>query len=162
MTSRTRARRLPGGIQMPAIIEVKENDDNWQRHSFDEKTACKVLEDAVGDEDDERSTYTFYVNGDNIFLKTDMKGAANDVAVMKAKFVYGNVLVGLALVHDHRNRQNGGRTERNDDAAAEETIEALVEKTTRAMGPFLIPMIDYLGALSAEEVAGIGQAGDEE
>ena len=154
--------KILGGIQMPAIIEVKENDDNWQRHSFDEKTACRVLEDAVGDEDNERSTYTFYVNVDNIFLKTDMKGAASDVAVMKAKFVYGNVLVGLALVHDHRNRQNGGRTERNDDAAAEETIEALVEKTTRAMGPFLVPMIDYLGALSAEEVAGMGQAGDEE
>lgn len=154
--------KTPGGIQMPAIIEVQQNDDNWQRHAFDEKTACKVLEDAVGDEDDERSAYTFYVNVDNIFLRTDMKGAANDVALMKAKFVYGNVLVGLALVHDHRNRQNGGGQDRSDESAVEETIEAIVERTTRAMGPFLVPMIDYLGALSADEVAGLAQAGDEE
>jgi hypothetical protein len=146
---------------MPVIIEVKQNDENWQRHAFDDKTACKVLEDAVGEEDDERSTYTFYVNVDNLFLKTDMKGAADDVAVMKAKFIYGNVLVGLALIHDHRNRQNGGRQERQDDAV-EETIEGLVDRTTRAMGPFLVPMIDYLGALSAEEVASMGQVGDEE
>lgn len=153
--------KTPGGIQMPVIVEVHENDDNWQRHGFDEKTACKVLEDAVGDEDDERSMYTFYVNVDNLFLKTDMKGAANDVAVMKAKFVYGNVLVGLALVHDHRNRHNGSGRE-SDEAGVEETIEAVVERTTRAMGPFLVPMIDYLGALSADEVAGLAQAGDEE
>jgi hypothetical protein len=44
----------------------------------------------------------------------------------------------------------------------EETIEGLVDRTTRAMGPFLVPMIDYLGALSAEEVASMGQVGDEE
>jgi hypothetical protein len=157
----TEGEKTAGGIQMPAIIEVKQNDENWQRHGFDDKTACKVLEDAVGDEEDERSTYTFYVNIDNLFLKTDMKGAADDVAVMKAKFIYGNVLIGLALIHDHRNRQNGGRQERSEDSA-EETIESLVERTTRATGPFLVPMIDYLGALSAEEVASMGQVGDEE
>jgi hypothetical protein len=152
--------KTPGGLQMPVIIEVQENDDNWRRHGFEEKTACRVLEDAVGDEDDERSAYTFYVNVDNLYLKNDMKGAGDEVAVMKAKFVYGNVLVGLALVHDHRNRQNNGQSA--DDSEADETIELVVERTTRAIGPFLVPMIDYLGALSAEAVAGLAQAGDEE
>lgn len=153
----------PAGIQMPNIIEVQENDDNWKRHGFDEKTACKVLEDGTGDDDDERSTYTFYVNIDNIFLRTDMKGAANDVAVMKAKFTYGNVLVGLALIHDHRNRQNGSSgQDRPDEAPTEETIGFAVEHTTRAIGPFLVPMIDYLGSLSPDDVAGLGQVGDDE
>ena len=64
----------------------------------------------------------------NLYLKTDMKGAANDVAVMKAKFVYGNVLVGLALVHDQRNRHNGGGRDQSDDSGAEETIEAVVDR----------------------------------
>jgi len=156
--------KMPGGLQMPSIVEVHQNDDNWQRHGFDERTACKVLEDAVGDEDDERSTYTFYVNVDNLYLRTEMKSAGDEVTVMKAKFKYGNVLVGLALVHDHCNRNNGGARSASDDseAEAEETIAEIVERTTRAIGPFLVPMIDYLGALSAEEVAGLAQAGDEE
>lgn len=154
---------LQAGIQMPDIIEVEEDDGNWQRHKFDDKTACKVIEDGTGDEDDERSTYTFYVNVDNIFLKTDMKGATNDVALMKAKFKYGNVLVGLALIHDQRNRQNGSNgNDRSDEAPAEETIESTVARTTRAMGPFLVPMIDYLGSLSQDDVVGLAQVGDDE
>jgi hypothetical protein len=153
----------PSGLQMPRIIEVEKDDGNWSLHQFDEKTACKVLEDGVGDEDDERSAYTFYVNIDNIFLLTDMKGAVSDVAIMKAKFVYGNVLVGLALIHDERNRQNGSSShDRSDLAEEDETIEATVDRTTRAMAPFLVPMIDYLGALSPDDVAGLARAGDDE
>ena len=154
---------LQAGIQMPDIIEVEENDGNWQRHKFDDKTACRVIEDGTGDGDDERSTYTFYVNVDNIFLRTDMKSAKNDIALMKAKFKYGNVLVGLALIHDQRNRQNRSNAkERSDEAPTEETIESTVERTTRAMGPFLVPMIDYLGSLSPDDVAGLAQVGDDE
>ncbi|MCI0722274.1 MAG: hypothetical protein L0338_25370 [Acidobacteria bacterium] len=153
----------PSGIQMPVIIRVREDDDNWKLHHFDEKTACKVLEDGVGDEDNERSEYTFYVNIDNVFLRTDMKGAVSDVAIMQAKFVYGNVLVGLALIHDERNRHNGSNSHnRSDSSEDEETIEASVERTTRAMGPFLVPMIDYLGALSADDVVGLARTGDDE
>ena len=83
---------------------------------------------------------------------------------MNAKFKYGNVLVGLALIHDHRNRQNAGprNSDASEDGQAEETIEAAVERTTRAMGPFLVPMIDYLGSLSSDDVAGLAQAGDDE
>lgn len=53
--------------------------DCGKLQQFDEKTAGKVLEDGVGDEDDERSAHTFYINIDNIFLQTDMKGAKSDV-----------------------------------------------------------------------------------
>lgn len=54
-------------------------------------------------------------------------------------------------------------TASNGDGGTDvQTIEAMVDRTTRALGPFLVPMIDYLGALSADEVAGIAQAGDDE
>ncbi|MCH7871849.1 MAG: hypothetical protein IID33_09125, partial [Planctomycetes bacterium] len=57
------------GIQMPEIIEVEKS--KWAQHDFDERSACKVIEDAAGDDTDEKSVYTFYINVDNLFLRTD-------------------------------------------------------------------------------------------
>jgi len=93
----------PTGIKLPEIIEVKESDAIWQTHGFDERTACMIMEDSEGEGDEERSVYTFYVSVDNVCLRTDMKAAGEDAPVKKAKFVFGNVLLGLALIHDHRN-----------------------------------------------------------
>ena len=102
------------------------------------------------------------MNEDNIYLKTEMKSRPGDVAAMRAKFIYGNVLVGLALIHD-RDGDNGERAGAlGVESGGEETLRSIVERTTRAVGPFLIPMIEYLGALSGDEVEGSGQTGDEE
>ena len=154
--------KMPGGLQMPTVINVSENDDNWKRHGFDARTACMLVEDADGDGDEEHLAYTFYVNVDNVYLKTDMKDSPKEVAAMRAKFVYGNVLVGLALVHDRRNGNGRDGRGNSQERSSEESVPELVERTTRALGPFLVPMIDYLGALSEEEVAGIAHAGDED
>lgn len=151
----------PAGIQMPDIVEVKENDENWHSHGFDSRTACSVIEDAEEDGGKQRSTYTFYVNVDNVCLLTEMKGASGDVALIRAKFIYGNVLVGLALIHDYRDR-TGGNGRHDDDDGGEETVESRVARMTRAMSPFLVPMIDYLGALSSDDVANLGRVGDNE
>jgi len=149
----------PSGIQMPKIIKVKEDDEPWREHGFDEHTACKIMEDAETEGDEERSVYTFYVNVSNIALRTDMKHGADDVALKESKFIYGNVLVGLALIHQHRTcpvpKDDG-------DESGNQTVEAAVDRTTRALGPFLVPMIDYLGALTADQAAGLAQAGDDE
>jgi hypothetical protein len=151
----------PGGLQMPTIVRITQGDQNWSTHKFDEHTACKVIDDGS----ERRADLTFYVNMDNIFLRTDMKGNATDVAVAREKFVYGNVLIGLALFHDRR-AQRGTTT--NSGAAGEgngrdeDPIEDAIERTTRALAPFLVPMIDYLGALSVEEAASLAQRGDDE
>ena len=151
----------PSGMQMPKMIKVKEGDGPWTEHGFDEQTACMILEDAEVDGDEDKSLYTFYVNVDNIALRTDMKHGSGDVALKEAKFVYGNVLVGLALIHQHRSgpKSNG---DASTPEAERETIEDIVERTTRALSPFLVPMIDKLGALTTEEAAWLAQAGDDE
>lgn len=150
----------PAGIQMPKIIRVKKDGSLWNEHKFDEKTACKIVEDGAKQGDEEKSLYTFYVNVDNIALRTDMKSAGGDVAVKESKFIYANVLVGLALIHECR-PGDLKRTD-TDDKDEGESVEVVVERTTRALAPFIVPMIDYLGALTAEEAAGIAQAGDNE
>ena len=84
---------LTGGIAMPQVFEVRRNSELWHDHDFDDHTGCKVIVDAVDDDPDGASELTFYVNVDNLFLRTDMKGRNADAALKKAKFVYGNVLV---------------------------------------------------------------------
>lgn len=151
----------PSGIEMPKILKVREGDEPWTEHGFDEGTACKIIEDGQAHgPDDNRSVYSFYVNVSNIALRTDMKHGADDVALKEAKFIYGNVLVGLALIHQHRNRAPASASA--DEQSDSTTIESVVDRTTRALAPFLVPMIDYLGALTADEAAGLAQAGDEE
>jgi hypothetical protein len=131
-------------------------------YHFDDTTACKIVEDAAGDGERERSVYTFYVNVDNRYLRTDMKGSDDDVALKEAKFVFGNVLVGLALIHDHRSGSAPACPEGDDANGEEQSIEAHVEHTTRAIAPFLVPMIDYLGALTGDQVTSLAQVGDDE
>ena len=145
------------GLQLPDIKEIHESE--WNQHDFDERSACKIIEDAVPNSEDDRSAYTFYVNVDNLFLRTDMKSASEDVALKKTKFIFGNVLMGLALIHDHRSQP---RQENENGESQEQTIEDIVATTTRAVAPFLLPMIDYLGGLTSEEVTRHAQIGDEE
>lgn len=150
----------PSGIAMPEIHKVNEGDQLWVKHDFNEHTACKIIEDAIDENGTDRSSYTFYVNVSNISLQTDMKNSRDDVALKEAKFVYGNVLVGLALIHQRRSRPASDADAA--DANGEPTIEDLVESTTKALAPFLVPMIDYLGQLTSEDTIAAAQAGDED
>ncbi len=150
---------LTGGIAMPDVIEVLRGSAYWQEHDFDDHTGCKVIEDPVDDDPDGASKLTFYVNVDNLFLRTDMKGRNADAALKKAKFVYGNVLVGLALLHDSKTAANSFS---DTDNGVEVDVTDVVAKTTRALSPFLIPMIDNLGALTSDDVFGLSEIGDEE
>lgn len=147
----------PGGIQLPRIHKVTQGDLLWADHGFDDRTGCKVVEDAVGDDPEEGTELTFYVNTSNVYFLTDLKGTKDDPRVAEAKFVFGNVLVGLALLHDSKN----GAKEIDDDGETESATQR-VASTTRALAPFLLPMIDYLGSLSPDEVAGLGSLADED
>lgn len=150
----------PAGFDMPIPKRVRK--DGWSQHDFDELSACTVIDEGTGDEGDDRSVYQFYVNVDNRFLQTDMKHGDGDAASTEAKFVYGNVLVGLALIHDAKRSEvtQEKYAERGEDD--EEPIARRIEQVTRALGPFLVPMVDYLGSLDAESTAQLSQAGDED
>lgn len=158
-TSRTLGAKLSGGIAMPRIVPVEQDDANWKQHNFEISTACKVIEDEV----EEQASYTFYVNVSNIYLRTEMKEGRDDVAVQRTKFIWANVLVGLALIHQSKQLQLSSREAQvGNDGEETETVFAQIETTTRALGPFLIPMIDHLGALSEQDVVTHAQRGDDE
>lgn len=87
-----------------------------------------------------------------------MKTGQADVRVQEAKFVYGNVCIGLALINEFKNRTPNAKTNGDGEPVS---ISEVVATTTRAVGPFLVPMIDYLGALTVDEVSQLAQVGDE-
>ncbi len=146
----------PSGIEMPEVLEVHENE--WETHKFDAKSACKV----VVENDD---SLTFYVNVDNVYLGHEMKYRREASALLKAKFKYGNVLVGLALLQDDKQQgkaDGSPQSEAGESNNGDVPIEKRIRATTKALSPFLIPMIDYLGALTQEDVVPAGAIGDDE
>ena len=131
----------PGGVAMPEIYRVSE--DRWKEYGFTRETGCKVIEDPLED-GSKRTKLTFYVNIDNIYLRTEMKQSRKaDADIMQARFVFGNVFIGLAILNAHR----ANRKERHSEKS--EAVDPLEEvaRTTQLLAPVIIPMIENLGAL---------------
>ncbi len=151
----------PGGIDPPVIIKVRQED--WSTYGFDDYSSTKVTADS-GNEDD--IGYTFAINVDNKYLKGEMKDSKSDPSLVEAKFVYGNVLLGLALLRDEeerRRREQGKSNDGEEDLDQEDKVYEKIAVTSRAMAPFLVPMIDSLGSLTDEDVASIGgEIGDQD
>jgi len=150
----------PIGIELPQMFKVHRN--GWKPYSFDDHSACTVIEEDTGDGDDEHSAYKFYVNVDNLYLQTDIKNGSNDPVIVEAKFLFGNVLVGLALIYDKE--QDVGQHKKIDSTNDEDDkpIVRRIEEVTRALSPFIVPMVDFLGGLKSEEIYQLAQIGDEE
>jgi len=76
--------------------------------------------------------------------------AANTDA-MNACFLYGMILIGIALIHDEvqaKKQKDVGDEEPGE--FKEMHIEDKVETFTKAIAPILLPMIDSLGGIDTE------------
>jgi len=139
------------GISFPEIHEIHR--DNWEQYSFDDSSACAVIKENTG-------AYTFYINIDNKYLVNEMKyhKSANP-KLLKNKFVYGNVLLGLALLYDQEKRKES--RDKKDDNDDEPTPEEKVSNITRAISPFLLGMIEGLGSISDDDSIPLNLANDD-
>lgn len=169
-----KGRDQPAGISLPNIIEVTE--DEWASHGFDRSTAIKIKDagdGAQGGADDDSVTrYDFFVNVDNLYLKTELKSAkSDDVSLLRARFTYGMVLVGLGLLQDEiakSQNRTGGEDDADERGASEghgedngiDGIEARVEKVTRALAPIILPMIESLGTIDEVEAEAVSPSGE--
>lgn len=140
-------------LALPNIVEVHDNE--WTTRGFTDLTALKVKnagteEDAEGEKS--ADVYDFYVNVDNKYLRSVQKESKIDPKLLKAKFVYGNVLVGLALLQDGDLAKKAADGVDVDQSTSEvDDSERLVERTTRALAPILLPMLETIGALDVDE-----------
>lgn len=127
-------------LSLPDITPVKRED--WPTHDFNETSALKVVHAGT---DENESLYDFFINCDNKFLLHSYKQRGADPAVLEKQFTYGLVLVGLALLQDHQKRV---KAEENGQA----DIGERVLRTTSALGPILLPMLQALGGLGVDEL----------
>lgn len=172
---KTRGRKPPGsksgenreialGIELPKIIKVYENPDDslkgWEDMSppFDRHSALRVINAGGSDEYEEigngKDVYDFFINVDNLSVKTEQKASKLDTKLVEARFIYGMVLLGMGLLHQEYQQKKtvpDNDTDYSDTSREHANIEVKVEEFTKAVAPILLPMIDYLGALELEK-----------
>jgi hypothetical protein len=125
----------PAGIKLPNVREITHSD--WEMVNFDRESALAVLSAEEG-------VYDFYVNMDNIHLQTEIKPIAKDenkMKLLKARYKYGMVLIGLSILGYVKNYENldNGEEDKIDDP------ETTIRLVTKMVSPIILPMIDVLG-----------------
>ena len=139
------------GITLPEVVSVKEDDEIWRQHRFDSGTACHVLYESISANGEDTVAHTFYINLSNTCLVTEMKYHKVDHRILEAKFKYGNVLLGLAMLHDDENNK-----EKRNGQEDKTSVQDRIRLVTSAVSPVLLPMIDQLSGLSADELESFG------
>ena len=162
-------REVPTGINLPNIVPIYEPDWPSQTPPFDKYTALRIgITDVPSNGEAEtgngetHDVYDFKINMDNLFLKSELKTGGDEVEMIRARWKYGFVLIGLALLHDE-NQAKKTREETEDTNQDEEngdSIENRVERFTRAIAPVLLPIISSLGALELEEAMASVSSGE--
>ena len=157
-------RETPTGITLPKPINVFETE--WGNHNppFDKYTALRIKIDeeptaGTNGNGETQDVYDFFINMDNLFLKSELKGTGDEIDLIKARWRYALVLVGLALLHDNAKKAKQQVEEGKEDEANQD-IEKKVEHLTRALAPVLLPMIDSLGALEMDSVLATTGSGE--
>lgn len=146
-------REQQSGLQLPNIVDVHE--DEWG-NDFDKYSALRVKNTGSIDVDEsshngEENAYDFFVNIDNVYLKSELKSGYEDAEVVRARFRYGVVMVGLAMIQDFtREQRNEGASDNDDEEPVD--IEEQVFRVTKAISPVILPIIESLGDLSSGDV----------
>jgi hypothetical protein len=125
-------------FNLPDITTVSQPE--WGTHDFDELSVLKVVH--VGTPTDPQApVYDFFVNVDNRFLLHSQKERPASAELLRKQFIYGFVLVGLALLQEHQKPQSN---------PGQQSVEEYVRRTSRALGAILIPMIQAIGGLDED------------
>lgn len=161
-------RETAGGIELPVCKPVPKDEWDNQSPPFDQHTALIVKDSGVSANDataanSAKVIYDFFINTDNIhlqrYLKSELK-AGEDDRVARKRFELGMMLSGLALIHQDRIDTKAKPGDRGGETEQRDGIEARVAEVTEAFAPFLLPMIDALGALDEEQIAASTTSGD--
>jgi hypothetical protein len=147
----------PAGFALPDIAEVYES--HWDNYDppFNKYTALRIRHsgrpkssDGAGNGED---IYDFFVNMDNVYLKSELKSVGKEIEVIHARFKTGMVLLGLALLREDTGKRRASQGEgqiAQEEVDLEGNVEDYVEQVSKAFAPVLLPMIESLGSLDIE------------
>ena len=132
----------------------KEGQKGWSdmEPPFNQFSALRIRHAPESDEGENgKAIYDFYINMDNLYLKNEQKTSKRDADVLEACFLFGMVLVGIALIHDDVESGEPDDTEEGGELSMGRiNIEDRVEDFTKAIAPILLPMIENLGSFENE------------
>ena len=161
-------REMPGGIELPTCIPVTQEEWTNYNPPFDKYTALVVKDSGkgadAGNGETDKVVYDFFINTDNVhlqrFLKYELRSGEGD-KIAKSRFELGMMLTGLALIYqDNLDRKQRAGQKDEEENAPKQSIEQRVSDVTKAFAPFLLPMVDALGALDEEKVAAGSASGE--
>jgi hypothetical protein len=144
-------REMPQQLSRPKIERVYREDWEKQKPAFDENTATRV--EVTGYEGvEENEVYEFRINMDNTPLLNEIKQRRLDEAPARNQYLYGNVLLGLSLLLQHRQLSPKEREGWS--------IEARIEETSRALAPFMLALTSLAqhDLSDAEDIDGLESA----
>ena len=122
-------RERPRQLSTPKMDPVYR--DRWEKFGFDEYTAMRM--DTEYD-DAENEIPVFRINMDNTPLLNEIKQRRLDDESARNQFMYGNVLVGLALL-----LQDKDKGEQSPDTP-QEKVEDRIDSMCRAFAPFMLSL----------------------
>jgi hypothetical protein len=101
---------------------------------------------------EENEVYEFRINMDNMPLLNEVKQRRLDDTPASNQFLYGNVLVGLSLLLQHKQLSPKEREGWS--------VESRIEETTRALAPFMLALTSLAQheLSDAEEIDGLEAA----
>jgi hypothetical protein len=122
-------REKPHQLSTPKMDPVYR--DRWHKFNFDEYTAMKM---DVEYDDDNNETPVFRINMDNTPLLNEIKHRRLDDQSARNQFMYGNVLIGLALLL--QDKDNGEQSPDVPQVKVEDRIDTMC----RALAPFMLSL----------------------
>lgn len=131
------------GVAIPKPVERRRADWDDTPKMNQNSALCVARPNADAPPD-------YHVNMDNLFLLNELKLKPKDVTLLRKRYQLALVLMGMCLVNDsERPLQTPNITagETGDDGGLEE----MVERTTRAFAPILLPMIASLANLAEDD-----------
>lgn len=163
-----RSRELPTGLTLPDINEVYESGWSNRKRKFDQYSALEIVQEEASDAEtpgnDGVAVYSFWVNMDNIYFKSECKSSKEDTEILKARWIYGLVLIGMALIQADAKAEKEAESDKQKSEVEEEamTLEEQVFQTSAALSPVLLPLVESLGSLTEEQAAIGSQVGDDD
>lgn len=140
----------PQGLSIPEPVFVEREE--WKDYpdlNFTEDEAMFVR--WLGEE----TGYRFYVNGGNRYLESylDHEAEPGHSEVIKAKFKYSLMLLGLAMLSDLADSQNveEGLGQNVQTPDGEPTIEEKINEMSRAAARVIIPTLERLDELESPQ-----------
>lgn len=140
------------GIDMPEVRWVDKSKSNWESYfSSADDCLCLIHEECKLNGKTEMH-YEFLINESNKALQMELRESKLARSIVKKQFEVGVVLIGLAMIHDERQRGHDRRHADYDSAEEVSTLRDRAAAFTRAIGPVILPMIQSLGNLTEDEI----------